>query len=305
MNLGKHIGKIVDSGNYFPYGKVLREYSEGSIERYLTTFHERDEETGLDYRGARYYDSDIARFLSTDPWQQKYPSWSTYNYVMGNPVMLIDPNGKGATDWVQTPLETIYDSRVHNQSDAKRLYGHLAVYRSPNYHYESTEGTVKLLDGGKYRINGVWGKSRDRALDYTPTESGENEQLASFVEAQVGKPYVWGKEGPKSFDCSGVLIAGIRQVNPNFPRLNADGIFNKYTLPATEYTRGNLLFYDYTDDGDMDHVTTILNSNTMLHPSSGQGKMEIRPLTYLDYTKDDGGKIYLRQLNWQLINLIK
>ncbi|MBL0051175.1 MAG: hypothetical protein IPP29_06450 [Bacteroidetes bacterium] len=36
-------------------------------EKYLTTHHQRDEETGLDYRGARFYDCDVARFLSLDP----------------------------------------------------------------------------------------------------------------------------------------------------------------------------------------------------------------------------------------------
>ena len=47
---------------------------------------------------ARLYDCDVARFLSTDPWQTKYPEWSTYNYVMGNPLLLIDPSGKGPED---------------------------------------------------------------------------------------------------------------------------------------------------------------------------------------------------------------
>ena len=66
-----------------------------SIEKlYLTTQHERDEETGLDYRGARYYDADIERFLSLDPHASDYSSWSAYNYVFGNPVHYIDMDGK-------------------------------------------------------------------------------------------------------------------------------------------------------------------------------------------------------------------
>jgi RHS repeat-associated protein len=82
--------------DYFPYGKVLREYvNTGSgAERFLTTQHERDKETGLDYRGARYYDSDISRFLSLDPLAREFPSWSAYNYVVGNPISLIDPTGR-------------------------------------------------------------------------------------------------------------------------------------------------------------------------------------------------------------------
>ncbi len=89
------IDYVVD---FFPYGKILREYVNVDKERYLTTQHERDQETGLDYRGARYYDSDIARFLSLDPKARKYVSWSPYNYVVGNPISFVDPSGMGPED---------------------------------------------------------------------------------------------------------------------------------------------------------------------------------------------------------------
>jgi RHS repeat-associated protein len=105
---------IINAVDYYPYGKMLREYDNGEGDRYLTTQHERDKETGLDYRGARYYDSDIARFLSTDPWQAKYPAWSTYNYVMGNPISLIDPTGKGVEDII---IRSVYkDSKGKTQT---------------------------------------------------------------------------------------------------------------------------------------------------------------------------------------------
>jgi RHS repeat-associated protein len=46
------------------------------------------------YRGARFYDSDIARFLSLDPLAVDFPEWSDYNYVLGNPLMFTDPDGR-------------------------------------------------------------------------------------------------------------------------------------------------------------------------------------------------------------------
>ncbi|WP_167571946.1 RHS repeat-associated core domain-containing protein [Aquimarina algiphila] len=81
------------AADFYPYGKPLREYEPGA-EKYVTTHHERDTETGLDYRGARYYDADIARFLSLDPAAIEYPSLSDYNYVAGNPLIFVDPDGK-------------------------------------------------------------------------------------------------------------------------------------------------------------------------------------------------------------------
>ncbi|MFK8100946.1 MAG: RHS repeat-associated core domain-containing protein [Saprospiraceae bacterium] len=83
-------------GDYFPYGKTIREYVSGEQEKFLTTEHERDIETGLDYRGARFYDADIGRFLSLDPLAADYAAWSPYNYVLSNPIILIDPTGKSS-----------------------------------------------------------------------------------------------------------------------------------------------------------------------------------------------------------------
>lgn len=80
--------------DYYPYGKQLRMFEAGVGEKYLTTHHQRDGETGLDYRGARYYDGDVARFLSLDPVQADYPNWSPYNHVLGNPASLVDAEGE-------------------------------------------------------------------------------------------------------------------------------------------------------------------------------------------------------------------
>ncbi|MEZ4755496.1 MAG: RHS repeat-associated core domain-containing protein [Flavobacteriales bacterium] len=93
---GTPVPTLLHAADYYPYGSILRQHINGAQEKYLTTHHERDLETGLDYRGARYYDSDVARFLSLDPLAKKYSSWSAYNYVMGNPVSLVDPDGKSA-----------------------------------------------------------------------------------------------------------------------------------------------------------------------------------------------------------------
>ncbi len=34
------------------------------------------------------------RWLVTDPLADQYPAWSPYNYVLGNPLLLVDPDGK-------------------------------------------------------------------------------------------------------------------------------------------------------------------------------------------------------------------
>ncbi len=118
---GSDIAYTVEyAGDYFPYGKTLREYSFGEVEKFLTTQHERDQETGLDYRGARFYDSDVARFLSLDPLAADYPSLSDYSYVAGNPISFIDPTGMAVDDWVQNSNGNIYwDKNANDQESTK------------------------------------------------------------------------------------------------------------------------------------------------------------------------------------------
>lgn len=61
--------------------------------RYRFTSKERDAETGLDYFGARYYDSRIGRWLSVDPMADFHTDYSPFAYVYNNPVLFIDPLG--------------------------------------------------------------------------------------------------------------------------------------------------------------------------------------------------------------------
>jgi len=92
---------VESTQDYYPFGKVLREYHAGQKEKYLTTQHERDGETGFDYRGARQYDSDLGLFLSIDPHHMDYPHLSPYVYVMNNPTAFIDPDGKDSRVWIK------------------------------------------------------------------------------------------------------------------------------------------------------------------------------------------------------------
>ncbi len=45
---------------------------------------------------ARLYDPALGRFHALDPHAENYLSWTPYNYVANNPILLIDPNGM---DW--------------------------------------------------------------------------------------------------------------------------------------------------------------------------------------------------------------
>jgi RHS repeat-associated protein len=90
------VGEIVSYTDYDPWGMILNGRSSNfgfANDKYKFTGKERDTETNYDYFGARYYDSDIGRFLSGDRFYFKYPSLSPYHYAGNNPLRYIDING--------------------------------------------------------------------------------------------------------------------------------------------------------------------------------------------------------------------
>ena len=80
--------------DYLPYGDILKTHQTGQTnEKYLSTEHERDPSTGLDYRLARYSDPIVGRFLSVDPLAHKFPHMSPYAAFNNNPIFFTDPTG--------------------------------------------------------------------------------------------------------------------------------------------------------------------------------------------------------------------
>ena len=88
-------GEVVQHIEYVPFGEVFIE-ERNSIWNtpYLFNAKEFDEETGLYYYGARYYDSRLSLWISTDPMQERYPSVSSYTYCINNPIVAKDEEGK-------------------------------------------------------------------------------------------------------------------------------------------------------------------------------------------------------------------
>ena len=114
-------GQAIGYDDYYPFGAQMpgRSYTSGTPTKEKFTGKERDTETGLDYFGARYYDSSIGRWLAIDPKASKYPAWSPYNYTMDNPLNLIDPDGMSAL-----PPDDIIVKQVENddKSSAESLW---------------------------------------------------------------------------------------------------------------------------------------------------------------------------------------
>ena len=106
----------------------------------------------------------------------------------------------------------------------------------------------------------------------TTVRTTEAQRLAAVAFAKVQvlarKPYVWGAQGPNSFDCSGLVYAAYKAAGldwPNWDRLNA-ALYAGYTkhVSLTELAPGDLLFYSYKGTISTIHHITIYAGGGMM-----------------------------------------
>jgi RHS repeat-associated protein len=102
--------------DYYPFGGLAPTSTDSVPQNYKFTGKERDAESGLDNFGARYYGSNLSRFVSPDPVQIKAnrllnpQRLNLYGYAVNNPLVNIDPDGRDAIavvfpDYkIQTPI---------------------------------------------------------------------------------------------------------------------------------------------------------------------------------------------------------
>ncbi|MFA9464179.1 MAG: RHS repeat-associated core domain-containing protein [Velocimicrobium sp.] len=97
-------GNIVNNYEYDEWGNVL--YGKETVSNPFKYAGEvYDEETGLYYLRARYYDPKMGRFINEDTYEGQINdalSLNGYSYCNNNPLIHIDPSG-------HVPVETIFD----------------------------------------------------------------------------------------------------------------------------------------------------------------------------------------------------
>jgi len=93
-----------------------------------------------------------------------------------------------------------------------------------------------------------------------------------YALAQLGDPYVWGAEGPNSFDCSGLTWAAYRSVGYQLPRVSRD---QYYATRGKSVNRSALL------PGDLIFFASGRSWTSIYHMGMyiGNGKMVQAPTT--------------------------
>jgi RHS repeat-associated protein len=146
---------------------------------------ELDDETGLYYYGARYYNpKDGPGFLSVDPMAEKFPGVNPYTYCMGNPVRYVDPTGMDPES-VDYPIygkdgsylgddgRTGGDLAFTGEKDAKGGFKNLQQFTDNHTDFTKASGKLRKESSGN-KTESLWiAHTAENASNNRDTKKGD------------------------------------------------------------------------------------------------------------------------------------
>ena len=232
----------LDRKDYYPFGKEWAQpdmptsdnrYTFSGKEKQHLRFQE------IDYAdfGARFYDSEGVMFLQQDPMSEKYYPIGQYNYCLGNPIRLIDPNGMETTDaleeWIEELEKEIDDMRRRNNAEIARYEAGRTAKNS-----KRTDRKIKKAEARNARLDQVTKEIaalRDSDQLYGITISNGNDGNGAFVY----------NEEAGTMD---VLIPADSPLGLFAHELKHAYQFEKGELGANPLGKGSNFLYDLTDE---------------------------------------------------------
>jgi RHS repeat-associated protein len=201
---------VIARHDYLPFGEEIPSgignrppglgYVTTDDTRQKFTSKERDNESSLDYFGARYYSGAQGRFTGCDP--ENYQargeladpqSWNAYGYVNNNPLRRVDPEGKGFFEKLKNSFlgyGFITDEEKNRRLDAART--HLQALETKFgglYTQSNLTGQVTRIDVGKLQGHDLldWDKNfTERGADNYSLDPDEAKQGIVYIQKRGG-----------------------------------------------------------------------------------------------------------------------
>jgi cell wall-associated NlpC family hydrolase len=171
-------------------------------------------------------------------------------------------------------LQAVQDKLMKDLMNARKVRTTLEQQRQLALLEESQANTAAQTGGQK----NIWPDTGFKGRSSSRTTQAQRDKAVAFAKTQVlaRKPYIWGDEGPNSFDCSGLVYAAYKSAGlgwPNWDRLNS-ALYTGYTqhVSLKELVPGDLLFYSYKGTISTIHHMSIYAGNGMMWEANSKDR---------------------------------
>ena len=108
------------------------------------------------------------------------------------------------------------------------------------------------------------------------------DKVIEFAKTLLGKPYVWGAEGPSSFDCSGYTQYVFKKsVGISLPRVSREQARFGKSVSRNNLQKGDLIALDMegANNGQVNHIGIYMGDGKIIHASATKKKVLISNMT--------------------------
>ncbi|UKY51993.1 C40 family peptidase [Streptomyces inhibens] len=135
---------------------------------------------------------------------------------------------------------------------AKKLESRLAAKEKDRL--KKLEDELAFKQQQKWLDSGVLKEISNKA-------SAPGKKAISYATAQIGKDYVWGAEGPDTFDCSGLTLRAWEAGGRTIPRTSQEQWRQLHRVDLKDMRPGDLIIYF----SDASHVGMYIGDGAIVH----------------------------------------
>jgi cell wall-associated NlpC family hydrolase len=114
----------------------------------------------------------------------------------------------------------------------------------------------------------------DRTGSTARTPSAEGGRALRYAVRQIGKPYEWGAQGPRTYDCSGLTSQAWAGAGTPVPRTSQEQWERLERIPLDELRPGDLVVYF----PKATHVALYLGEGMVVHAPRPGAKVKVSPI---------------------------
>ena len=137
--------------------------------------------------------------------------------------------------------------------------------------YVSSEYMVTCKDSAGSRGDGTTAVA-------TTSNSSMGQQVVAYAKQFMGVPYVYGGNGPNSFDCSGFTSYIYRHFGYTLNRTASTQLSNGTAVSKSELQPGDLVFFRYNTSYPASHVGIYIGNGQFIHASTNKYQVQIDQL---------------------------
>jgi cell wall-associated NlpC family hydrolase len=220
--------------------------------------------------------------------QTKVGAYAAAAYKAGPVDRLSALLSSGSTDDMLTTMTTLNEVALSQRqqmatfnqkitsytTEKKRLDSLITAETAQRKSLDAQKATIKAkivkLEALRKKATGSSTAAPGGTSGPAPSYPGRGGKIVKFAYAQLGKPYVFGADGPGSYDCSGLIVAAYRSVGITIYHQTGhmwSSESNIKHISRSQLEPGDIVFYQR---GDVHHVAIYIGSGKVIHaPTPG------------------------------------